>query len=101
MVDFDPDFPKADPSSRGCGDREPGGVYIESGLSSRGRPLEEFLVDPPLQIPEGLDLVNKPQTWQRMLPSGEPVLDEDELPIYDLLIWVGAEFYPYCPDYLE
>jgi hypothetical protein len=101
MVDFDPDFPKADPVSRGCGDREPGGVYVESGLSSRGRPLEEFLVDPPLPVPEGLDLVNKPQIWQRMLPSGEPAQDVDGLPIFDLLIWVGAEFYPYCADYLE
>jgi len=101
MVDFETDFPKADPSSRGCGDREPGGVYVECGLSSKGRPLEEFLVDPPLPIPPGLDLVNKPQTWQRMLPSGEAALDVEGLPIYDLLIWVGAEFYPYCPDYLE
>jgi hypothetical protein len=101
VFDFDPDFPKADPVSRGCGDREPGGVYVESGLSDRGRPLEEFLVDPPLPIPEGLDLVNKPQFWQRMLPSGEPVQDVDGLPIFDLLIWVGAEFYPYCVDYLE
>jgi hypothetical protein len=101
MIDFDQDFPKADPVSRGCGDREPGGVYVESGLSSKGRPLEEFLVDPPLPIPEGLDLINKPQTWQRMLPSSDPALDVDGLPIYDLLIWVGAEFYPYCVDYLE
>ena len=66
-----------------------------------GRPLEEFLFDPPLPIPEGLDLINKPQLWQRMLPSGEPALDEEELPIFDLLIWVGAEHYKYCPDYLE
>jgi hypothetical protein len=101
MVEFDSDFPKADPVSRGCGDREPGGVYVESGLSSKGRPLEEFLVDPPLPIPPGLDLINKPQTWQRMLPSGEPALDVDGRPIYDILIWVGAEHYAYCPDYLE
>lgn len=98
---FDLDFPKADPVPRGCGDREPGGVYAECGLSPRGRPLEEFLIDPPLPVPAGLDLVNKPQTWQRMLPSGEPALDEEGLPIYDLLIWVGAEHYPYCPDFLE
>jgi hypothetical protein len=98
---FDLDFPKADPVPRGCGDREPGGVYAESGLSPWGRPLEEFLIDPPLPIPEGLDLVNKPQLWQRMLSSGEPALDEEGLPIYDLLIWVGGEFYPYCCDYLE
>jgi len=98
---FDFDFPKADPVPRGCGEREPGGVYAESGLSRRGRPLEEFLFDPPLPIPDGLDLVNKPQLWQRTLPSGEPALDENDLPIFDLLIWVGAEHYPYCPDYLE
>ena len=101
MFECDNDFPKADPVQRGCGDREPGGIYAESGLSPRGRPLEEFLIDPPLPIPAGLDLVNKPQTWQRMLPSGEPALDGEGLPIFDLLIWVGQEHYPYCPDYLE
>lgn len=98
---FDHDFPKADPVARGCGEREPGGVYAESGLSPRGRPLEEFLFDPPLPIPEGLDLVNKPQLWMRTLASGEPALDAEEQPIYDLLIWVGEEHYKYCPDYLE
>jgi hypothetical protein len=36
-----------------------------------------------------------------MLPSGVAILDVDGFPIYDLLIWVGAEFYPYCVDYLE
>jgi hypothetical protein len=63
--------------------------------------LEEFLFDPPLPIPDGLDLVNKPQLWQRRLASGEPALDEEEQPIFDLLIWVGEEYYKYCPDYLE
>jgi hypothetical protein len=101
MFAFDQDFPKADPVPRGCGDREPGGIYAECGMSSRGRPLEEFLLDPPLPIPPGLDLVNKPQTWQRLLPSGEPALDGERLPIFDLLIWVGQEHYPYCPDFLE
>src|SRR5438093_448773 len=48
-----------------------------------------------------LDLVNKPQTWQRLLPSGEPALDGEGLSIFDLLIWVGQEHYPYCPDFLE
>jgi hypothetical protein len=98
---FDQDFPKADPVPRGCGEREPGGVYAECGLSSRGRPLEEFLIDPPLPLPEGMDLINKPQLWQRTRASGEPALDEEGLPIYDLLLWIGAEFYPYCCDYIE
>lgn len=95
------DFPKADPVPRGCGEREPGGVYAECGLSPWGRPLEELLIDPPLPIPDGLDIINKPTLWQRTDASGQPVLDAEEMPIYDLLIWVGEEFYPYCPDYIE
>jgi len=95
------DFPKADPVPRGCGEREPGGVYAETGLSDQGMPLETFLLDPPLPIPDGLDLINKPQLWQRVRPAGEPVLESDEQPIYDLLIWVGAEHYPSCCDYIE
>ena len=95
------DFPKAVPIERGCGDREPGGVYVECGLSPYGRPLEDFLIDPPLPVPDGLDLVNKPLLWQRFLASGEPALDDVGNPIYDLLIWVGEQYYPYCPDYIE
>jgi len=97
------DFPRALPDERGCGDREPGGVYAESGLSRYGSPLEYFLFDPPLPLPAGVDLVNKPQLWQRVDPvSGEPVLDpQTGRPVYDLLIHVGAEHYEYAPDYLE
>ena len=38
---------------------------------------------------------------ERTRASGEPALDEEGLPIYDLLLWIGAEFYPYCPDIIE
>ena len=97
------DFPRAIPDERGCGDREPGGVYAESGLSPYGSPLEYFLFDPPLPLPAGVDLVNKPQLWQRVDPaSGEPVLDgETGRPVYDLLIHIGAEHYPHAIDYIE
>ena len=54
------DFPKAIPVERGCGEREPGGVYAECGLSPYGSPLEHFLIDPPMPLPEGVDLINKP-----------------------------------------
>jgi hypothetical protein len=94
---------KAIPESRGCGDREGGGVYAESGLGPGGSALEHFLFDPPLALPEGVDLVNKPLLWARTDPiTGEPVLDlETQEPIYDLLIWVGAEHYPEAADYIE
>ncbi len=48
-------------------------------------------------------MINKPQLWQRVDPaSGELVLDvETGRPIYDLLIHIGAEHYPYATDYVE
>ena len=97
------DFPKAIADERGCGEREPGGIYVESGLSPVGLPIEYFLLDPPLAVPEELDLVNKPQVWLRMDErTQEPLLDpETGRPIYDLLIHVGAEHYPFAPDYIE
>jgi hypothetical protein len=93
---------KAIPEPRGCGEREPGGVYVECGVGPGGTPIETFLFDPPLPLPEGVDLVNKPQLWLRTDPaSGEPVLDAQGKPIYDVLVWVGAEHYPEAADYIE
>ena len=45
MVDL-VNFPKAVPEPRGCGDREPGGVYAECGLSENGAPLDFFAFCP-------------------------------------------------------
>ena len=84
------DFPKADPVERGCGEREQGGVYAETGLSRYGSPLEYFMIDPPRPLPEGLDIINKPQLWE------DPATG-----ITHLLIWIGGEHYEYTPDYVE
>ena len=84
------DFPKADPVERGCGEREQGGVYVECGLSPYGSPLEHFLIDPPRPLPEGLDIINKPQLWE------DPATG-----ITHLLIWIGGEHYQFTPDYVE
>lgn len=78
---------------RGCGDRKEGGIYAECGLSSHGRPLEDFLVDSPLPLPDGLDmraLANKPQVWM-----------DPRTGAHHLIIWIGAEHYPYVADYVE
>jgi hypothetical protein len=106
------DFPRAIPVPRGCGVREPGGVYLECGLSKNGRPLEEFLVDPPLPPPEGKgkeELANKPQLWVRTARTDpdDPATDYvvmhpgTEQPIVDILIWIGAEHYPHVCDCIE
>lgn len=88
-MSFEPLF-RAVPVPRGCGDRTPGGLYVESGLGPGGEPLEHFLVDPPLPIPEGLDLVNKPQ-----------IVEDPATGIPHLWLWIGAEWYLYTPDYIE
>lgn len=78
---------------RGCGERVPDGIYAECGLGPNGRPLEDFLVDSPLPLPDGLDrraLANKAQVWE-----------DPRTGIYHLVIWVGAEHYPYVADYVE
>lgn len=86
---YEPLF-RAIPEERGCGERTPGGLYVESGLGPNGVPLEHYLVDPPLPVPEGLDLVNKPQ-----------VIEDPETGIFHLWLWIGAEWYPYCCDFVE
>lgn len=75
-----------DPGERGCGSRRPG-LYLCSGLSPFGMPLEHFLIDPPMPVPEYLDLPNKFQ-W----------VDEES---QHLMHWVGAESYPYVCDIIE
>ncbi|MEO9030060.1 MAG: hypothetical protein ABI413_14725 [Ktedonobacteraceae bacterium] len=92
---------KAIPVPRGCGERQAGGVYAECGVGPYGQPLERFLLDPPVPMPPELDVVNKPQIWPRVLPSGEQACDAERQPLSDLLIHIGAEHYPYVPDYLE
>jgi hypothetical protein len=88
---------------RGCGERQPGGVYAETGRSPYGRDLKEFMLDPPLPLPSELDLIRKPQLWPRKDPgSGQEVVDpETGKPVFDVLIQIGAAYYPEVPDYVE
>ena len=88
------DFPRATIVERGCGEsRTAGGLYIEMGLSDHGIPFDRFLVDPPLEVPEGLDkgrLANKPQFWT-----------DPHTGVVHVCIWIGQKFYSFCPDYIE
>ncbi len=71
---------------RGCGVREEGGLYVCSGLSPYGLPFSEFVIDPP--IPFDGDPFRAPMIIER---DGKK----------HLMLWVGAEHYPYVSDYLE
>jgi hypothetical protein len=80
------------PVQRGCGSRKEGGVYLESGLVAGGRPIEEFLFDPPL------DETSLPAEW--MKPSRTPQLFERD-GVHHVVIWVGEDFYPNVFDFVE
>lgn len=84
-------MPFASAARRGCGDRrEPGGLYAECGLSDHGSPLDSFLLDPVVVLPKVFDLPNKPRLWE-----------DERFGIYHLLLWIGEQYYPYVPDYIE
>ncbi len=72
--------------TRGCGKRKAGGLYVCSGLSPFGMPLEYFIIDPPYPF------------------DGEafrsPILFEREGKNH-IMMWVGADNYKYCSDFLE
>lgn len=71
---------------RGCGKRRPGGLYICSELSPFGVPIENLIIDPPLEH-EG-KLARAPIIFEK---NG----------INHLLFWVGEEHYPYPSDFIE
>lgn len=76
--------------TRGCGDRQKGGCYLEVPLSKHGLPLEHFLCCPPITVdanelgisPIGVKLVERSGAWH--------VLD-----------WVGKQYYPNVADFVE
>lgn len=79
---------------RGCGVREPGGVYIETRRVVGGKPVEHFLLDPPVPVPVQLDLPNRGVAiYGREADDGEEVFD-----VYDR---VGEASYPNVADFVE
>lgn len=78
---------------RGCSTRKAGGVYLESGLTPFGCPIEELLFDPAIAEKDG----GSP-AWFK--PHRSPILFEKDGG-WHVLIWVGAEFYPNVWDFIE
>ena len=74
---------------RGCGTRVAGGIYACCGLSPDGRPIEDFLLDPPIALPDGLDIA----------PQGVMLLPRKK--IHNVVDWVGSNFYPNVADFVE
>lgn len=76
---------------RGCGDsRQVGSVYAEVPLSPFGRPLEDFLCDPPILIDTNEVGVT---------PVGVKMFERNG--VWHLFDWVGSTHYPNVSDYWE
>lgn len=83
---------------RGCGTRVQGGQYLVTRTSPFGRPLEDFLLDPPVPVPEDL----------RLSPVGV-ALFEQTITVGGQAGWtavhvanhVGVEGYPNVADFIE
>lgn len=73
---------------RGCGRRQKGGIYAELGLSPYGRPVEDFLMDPPVDV-EGLDIAAQGVTW----------IERDGA--WHLIDWIGSSHYLNIADFVE
>ncbi len=72
--------------SRGCGTRTSGGLYACVSRSPTGLPIESFILDPA-------------RLWKGE-PFRAPILYERQSG-FDMLVWIGAEFYPFVPDFIE
>jgi hypothetical protein len=77
-------------ATRGCGRRQHGGIYLTCGLSPYGKPVEHFLIDPPLAIDPRLGIS----------PVGVSIIERPDQPphVFD---WVGSENYPNVVDFVE
>lgn len=81
-------------SERACGTRVQDGIYIEVPTRPYGRPLGDFLVDPPTNIADwkissrGMHFFQRPDDQ-----TGEMV--------YHLLDVVGRKYYPNVADFIE
>lgn len=71
---------------RGCGTREEGAAYLETGIDEDGEPVWSFLIDSPKQfVPDskiGQEVVRIHGT-------------------YHLIDWIGQTHYPYVSDFVE
>ena len=76
---------------RGCGYRQPGGAYFAVPLTPGGRPVEEFLIDPPVVIEDAARL--------GLTSVGVGVFERDGVThVVDI---VGREHYPTVAEFVD
>lgn len=73
--------------TRGCGRRVVGGIYAETSNSPNGKPVEHFLIDPPVPLemdvaPQGISWIQRDGVWHGV-------------------DWIGENHYPNIADFIE
>jgi hypothetical protein len=90
---------------RGCGERVSDGLYLVCRTGSKGIPFDNFLICSPVAWQGSIsEIVNKVVPWPRKVMNRDGELETVILngkPVYDVLIWVGAEHYNYAPLFIE
>lgn len=81
---------------RGCGSRVQNGVYWELGLGIGGKPLEDFLIDPPMIVPSDMAI---PKRGQLMVPQNILRPDGTTKEVWHLIDRVGMGLTPAGPGY--
>jgi hypothetical protein len=90
---------------RGCGHREAGGVYLCTGLGLTGTPVWEYLLDPPLELPDAVQRFQGVHLAESMGLGWlvEQLIEEDVIGADEPLLvnMVGGVYYPTVPDWVE
>lgn len=77
---------------RACGFRETGGLYLEVGIGWNGKPVSDFIVDPPRLV--------HPQKGFPLPAQGMGII-MDPHGVWHLIDRVGICHYPYPADFVE
>lgn len=77
---------------RGCGTRVSSGIYAECSLSPNGKPIEEFLIDPPTPVDPGTMGISALGVKQVLEPNTG---------VWHIVDWVGSNYYPSIPSFIE
>lgn len=77
---------------RGCGKRQRGGIYMETGLApaGQGKPLEYFVLCPPHKV----NVVEL-----GLAPISPLVFGKGD--VWHVMDWIGEQYYPNVADILE
>lgn len=74
---------------RGCGNRQPDSIYFESRLTPNGLPIDEFIIDPPIDCEK--NDIKFSRSYQIFEKDG----------VNHLVDWVGESFYESPWDFIE